>query len=359
VDYNGSFVGRGFYNQNSDIAVRLLTLNPNEAIDLEFFRKRIRRALCSRELRIDKKQTDVFRLINAEGDLLPGFIVDYFAGCLSIQSHTAGSDALTDVFISALQEEVSPTAIILRNEAGVRKREGLTIETPRIIQGTIDGEILVKENNITFSVDVLKGQKTGFFTDQRDKRLSVQEYCRRLPSNAVLLNCFCYSASFSIYALLGNRSLRTVNIDQSERALSEAVRSFQLNNISELDHTFECSDVSQFLDSAKNKRYEVVIVDPPAFAKSAKDKQRAWKAYIRLFKQALNVCADGALIVLCSCSGVISISDFEQIVRDSAAESGKILQIVETFQHGIDHPVLASAPETSYLKVFFCRVVSP
>jgi len=357
VDVEGTFVGRGFYNDGSDIAVRVLTTDGGEQIDKKFFQRRIKSAMASRMQKIDKQETNVFRLVNAEGDYLPGFIVDCFDDVLSVQSHTAGSDQLLDLFLCALSDEMTPKAIIVRNDVGARRRENLAIEEARLFSGFCDERMQVKENGIPFYVNPLKGQKTGFFTDQRDKRLALADYCRSMPADAVLLNCYSYSASFSVYALCANANLRTINVDSSDRALTEAQANYDLNAIEAGKHLFICQDVFQFFDKKdQNEKFDVVVLDPPAFAKTNKDKPRALKAYIRMIKNGIDACKTGALMVIASCSGAVSMSDLEECLRDAAGDTRRPVQIIEYFRHGVDHPVSAAAPETSYLKVLFCRV---
>jgi 23S rRNA (cytosine1962-C5)-methyltransferase len=179
LDVNGKFIARGFHNSATDIAVRVLTYEREERIDSAFLRKRIANAWQLRLKKLDLNKTNVFRLINAEGDFLPGFIVDYFDGILSVQSHTAGSDKLLEQFVAALQDQLQPKSIVVRNDAAARRREHLPMEEARIIGEECPEPVQVMENDLRFLVDILKGQKTGFFTDQRDKRYALQD-CRAI-----------------------------------------------------------------------------------------------------------------------------------------------------------------------------------
>lgn len=359
VDTDGRFVARGYYNATCDIAVRILTREKSENIDRTFLKRLLLDALALRRMALDADETDVYRLVNAEADFLPGFIVDYYAGVIVVQSHTAGADRLLDDMLAVIEEVVKPISIIVRNDAGVRKREGLEVEPPRLVSGAEPKDLIVKENGLRFFVDPSQGQKTGFFTDQRDKRAALQRYCRRLGEKSSMLNCFSYTGSFSVYAHASNPVISTVNVDQSQRALDEAVRNFELNNMKTAEHQIVSADAFEWLEQARNNgdKFDVTVLDPPAFAKSQKDKVRALKAYKRMDRLGIEVTKPGGLMVTCSCSGPISFSEFHDALRDAAAESGRGVQILETFQNGLDHPINVAAQETGYLKVIFCRIV--
>lgn len=358
LDTSGRFVARGYYNPATDIAVRVLSLQENELIDQNFIETRVQRAYALRQKYLDFSETNVFRLINAEGDGLPGFIVDYFDGVLVVQSHTAGADRLSDQLIDALKKVISPKAIVLRKDASVRKREGLSLSDPELVWGELGDDIVVRENNLLFKVNVLDGQKTGFFADQRDKRLSLSGYLKQLRPGARVLNCFCYTAAFSVYILAANKALTTINVDISESALIEAKENFKLNGIASDGHEFVKSDAFDWLKEAvqKKSKYDCVILDPPAFAKSQKDKLSAAKAYTRLFSLGMQLTEPQGLLVLCSCSGSVSLEEFQDCIRQASVQSGKTIQVLETFLHGLDHPVLIAQPEGQYLKVIFCRL---
>lgn len=358
LDIDGKYVATGYFNPNCDIAVRILTRKQGQKIDKDFLEERLRAAWTLRQQCINLGETNVFRLVNAEGDFLPGFIVDYYDRVLSVQSHTAGSDALLNDFIDSLKRIIEPRAIVLRNDLSVRKREGLEPEEARIIHGSINEQIQVKENGHSFFVDPLAGQKTGFFTDQRDKRLAVAEIVRRLPVGSSLFNGFCYTAGFSIYAASANWQIRTINVDESSRALDEAKANFHLNGIDEEKHEFHCADVFSFLESAiaKNTVFDVVILDPPAFAKSAKDKSKALKAYARMTRLGVTATAPDGILALCSCSGAVDMQEWIATVTEVVGHTGRSAQLIQTFQHGCDHPINLIAPEGGYLKVVLLRI---
>lgn len=358
VDTNGKFVARGYYNPATDIAVRVLTKNADESIDSSFFRHRIEAAYELRKIAIKTSTTDAFRLIHAEGDFLPGFVVDYYAGLLVVQCHTAGADQLLPQFVEALKEVVEPKAIIVRNDSSGRRREGMELEAPQVVHGEALGELIIRENDVKFAVDVLTGQKTGFFTDQREKRVALQRYCQSMPPEATLLNGFCYTGAFSVYANLVQPGLKTINVDESQRALDQARRNFQLNELNPDQHEFLAVDAFPWLEEQREQQrtFDMVLLDPPAFAKSHKDKQRALKGYTRMARLGIGVTKSGGILVVCSCSGSVTLDEFTGCLHDAAADLRINVQILETFQNGCDHPVSVGAPEGNYLKVLFCRV---
>lgn len=359
LDYDGKFVATGYYNPNCDIAVRVLSREAEQKIDASFLAQRVASAWELRKAYFDINTTNVFRLINAEGDFLPGFIVDYYDGIPVVQSSTAGADGLLPQFIEALETVLKPKAIVVRKDSSVRVREGLETEAPSVVKGSLADELIVKENGHSFAVDLIHGQKTGYFTDQRDKRVALGHYTRMLESGARLLNCFSYTCSFSVYGVLANPEIISVNVDQSEKAIEQGKRNFELNWIDSSRHEFVVGDAFAFMDRqiARNERYEVVILDPPAFAKSNKDKEKALKGYARMTTLGMRLTKPGGYIVLCSCSGAVSMDDFLLCIKDSVANSGRMMQVVETFQHGADHPLNIMAPESAYLKVVFGRVL--
>lgn len=358
-DAANEFVARGYYNPRTDIAVRVLTRDPAEAIDEAFFRRRIEQALTLRRQTIDLSRTDVYRLIHAEGDFLPGVIVDNYAGVLVLQSHTAGIDRQLEPLTAALAEVMQPQAILLRNDVAVRSREGLAKEEPRLLLGDIPPNLTIQENGLRFGVDPWKGQKTGFFTDQRDKRQALQKYAANLPDGPSLLNCFSYTAGFSVSATTARPGLLTTNIDQSAAALDAARRNFELNGLDPSAHHFEATDAFKWLEAERERggQFDIVILDPPAFAKSFKEKDKALQGYTRLNRLGFPLVKPGGYVLTCSCTGAVSLDEFEGCLREASAATGRSLQTLEIFQNGPDHPVNQAVPESRYLKVFFCRVI--
>jgi 23S rRNA (cytosine1962-C5)-methyltransferase len=330
-----------------------------EAVDQAFFRKRVQAAWDLRRQALDLTRTDVYRLIHAEGDFLPGVIADYYAGVIVLQSHTAGIDLLLEPLAAALEEVVQPKAILLRTDVAVRSREGLAKNEPRLLMGAIPPDLQVQENGLRFRIDPWKGQKTGFFTDQRDKRQALFRYARSLPAGATMANLFSYTAGFSVYAAAAQPGIKTINIDQSAAALEQARLNFELNELSPHGHVFETAEAFKWLEAegGRDGRHDIVILDPPAFAKTHREKDKALQGYIRLNRLGLPLVKPGGLLITCSCSGSVLMADFENAVREAAALTGRALQVLELFENGADHPWSLIAPESRYLKVLFCRVI--
>ncbi len=349
----GQFVARGYYNPRTDIAIRLLTRNIEQAIDVDFLRKRIRSAVDLRKV-FDPNKTNTYRLINSEGDGLPGLIVDRFAEILVAQMHTAGIERLRSRLIDALMEETDTRGILLRNDSQSRRREGLELEEPQVVTGGIPMQVTVRENNVLFLVDPWQGQKTGFFLDQRDKREALRKYTQAKR----VLNCFSYSGSFSVYAALTSEKTRVTSVDISAPAIESARQNFILNGLDPNHHQFLVADVFDYLEQAQGagEQFDVVVLDPPAFAKTQSARAQALKAYRRLNTLGMQVLRPGGILLTCSCSGVIGMNDLLGALSQSAQRLQRTVQLLETFSYGVDHPLNLAMPETAYLKVVFCRI---
>ena len=349
----GQFVARGYYNPRTDIAIRLLTRNIEQIIDEDFLRKRIRSAVDLRKV-FNLDVTNTYRLINSEGDALPGLIVDRFAEILVVQIHTAGMERMRSHLIVALQEEADTRGILLRNNSQSRRREGLELEEPQVVTGGVPMQVTVRENNVLFLVDPWQGQKTGFFLDQRDKREALRKYTKAKR----VLNCFSYSGSFSVYAALTDEKTRVTSVDISVPAIEAARQNFILNGLDPNHHQFLVADVFDYLEEAKEagEQFDVIVIDPPAFAKTQSARTQALKAYRRLNTLGMQVLRPGGVLVTCSCSGVIGMNDLLGALSQSAQRLQRTVQLLETYTHGVDHPINLAMPETAYLKVVFCRV---
>jgi len=349
----GQFVARGYYNPRTDIAIRLLTRNIEQAIDVDFLRKRIRSAVDLRKV-FDPNKTNTYRLINSEGDGLPGLIVDRFAEILVAQMHTAGIERLRSRLIDALMEETDTRGILLRNDSQSRRREGLELEEPQVVTGGVPMQVTVRENNVLFLVDPWQGQKTGFFLDQRDKREALRKYTQAKR----VLNCFSYSGSFSVYAALTSEKTRVTSVDISAPAIESARQNFILNGLDPNHHQFLVADVFDYLEQAQGagEQFDVVVLDPPAFAKTQSARAQALKAYRRLNTLGMQVLRPGGILLTCSCSGVIGMNDLLGALSQSAQRLQRTVQLLEIFSYGVDHPLNLAMPETAYLKAVFCRI---
>jgi len=349
----GQFVARGYYNPRTDIAIRLLTRSIEQAIDEDFLRKRIRSAVDLRKV-FDPNKTNTYRLINSEGDGLPGLIVDRFAEILVAQMHTAGIERLRSRLIDALMEETDTRGILLRNDSQSRRREGLELEEPQVVTGGVPTQVTVRENNVLFLVDPWQGQKTGFFLDQRDKREALRKYTQAKR----VLNCFSYSGSFSVYAALTSEKTRVTSVDISAPAIESARQNFILNGLDPNHHQFLVADVFDYLEQAQGagEQFDVVVLDPPAFAKTQSARAQALKAYRRLNTLGMQVLRPGGILLTCSCSGAIGMDDLLGALSQSAQRLQRTVQLLEIFTYGVDHPINLAMPETAYLKVVFCRI---
>ncbi|MFL5626280.1 MAG: class I SAM-dependent rRNA methyltransferase [Ktedonobacteraceae bacterium] len=349
----GQFVARGYYNPHTDIAIRILTHNVAEAIDASFLRRRIRSALELRSI-FDPSQTNTYRLLNSEGDGLPGVIVDRYADILVAQIHTAGMERLRAMLIDVLMEVTAARGLLLRNDSQSRRREGLELEEPVVAAGEVPAQVLVRENGIQFIVDPWQGQKTGLFIDQRDKRAALRKYVR----GKRVLNCFSYTGGFSVYAALTSKETHVTSVDVSAPAIEAARQHFTLNGIDVNSHQFLIADVFDYLEQAQQDgdQFDVVVLDPPAFAKTQSARSQALKAYRRLNMLGMQVLRPDGILLTCSCSGVIGMDDLLGTLSQVAQRLRRPVQLLESYTHGVDHPMNLVMPETAYLKALFCRV---
>jgi 23S rRNA (cytosine1962-C5)-methyltransferase len=349
----GQFVARGYYNPQTDIAIRILTRDVDEAIDAAFVQRRIRRAIELRAV-FDTSKTNAYRLVHSEGDGLPGLVVDRFADVLVMQVHTKGMEQLRPLLIEALMRETGARGLLIRNESHARKREGLEVEEPFVAAGDVPSHVTIRENGVQFLVDLWEGQKTGFFLDQRDKRDALRKY---VPSKRVL-NCFSYTGGFSVYAALLGEKTHVTSVDVSQPALETAYQNFALNGLDPERYDFLVADVFEYLESAVSEaeRFDVVVLDPPAFAKTRDARTHALKAYRRLNTLGMQVLRPGGILLTCSCSGVVGMDDLLGAVSLGAQRLHRQVQVLESYTHGVDHPIPLAMPEVAYLKAVFCRV---
>lgn len=349
----GQFIARGYYNNRTDIAIRILTRNSEELIDVAFFRKRIQHALEVRSA-LDPEQTNAYRLINSEGDGLPGLIVDRYADILVVQIHTLGMEQLRPVVVEALVAETGTKGVLIRNDSQSRRREGLYLDRPVVAFGEVPERVEIIENGIRFLIDPWEGQKTGFFLDQRDNR----ETLRRYVQGKRVLNCFSYTGGFSVYAAKTSKVNRVTSVDVSEPALALARQNFELNGLDPDLHEFVAQDVFEYLEQARRdkEKFDVVVLDPPAFAKNKNSLEQALLAYQRLNMLGMQLLRPGGVLLTCSCSGVVPIKEFMGAVSQAAEKLKLSLQVYDKYTHALDHPINKAMPETAYLKAVFYRV---
>jgi len=350
----GHFVARGYYNPQTDIAIRILTRNPEEIIDAEFLRRRIHHAVALRQV-FDPASTNAYRLIQSEGDGLPGLVVDRYADFLVAQVHTRGMELLWPLLAAPLLEETGARGILLRNDSQARRREGLTVEEPVVAVGEVPDQVLIRENGVQFRVDLWHGQKTGFFLDQRDKREALRKYAH---GSKRVLNCFSYTGGFSVYAALTDHETHTTSVDVSAPAMEAARQHFLLNDLNLDNHVFVVADVFDYLEETQSRgeQFDIVVLDPPAFAKNQGARSQALKAYRRLNTLGMQVLRSGGILLTCSCSGVVGMDDLLGAISLSGQRLHRSVQVLESYTHSIDHPINLVMPETAYLKAVFCRI---
>ena len=250
--------------------------------------------------------------------------------------------------------ETGASGILLRNDGQSRRREGLEVEEPVVVAGDVPERVVVCENGVQFLVDFWQGQKTGLFLDQRDKREALRKYV----AGKQVLNCFSYTGGFSLAAALVSSETQVTSVDISAPAMETAREQFTMNGLDAERYGFEVADVFDYLQEAheRGQMFDVVVLDPPAFAKSQGARVQALKAYRRLNTLGMQVLREGGILLTCSCSGVVSMDDLMGAVAQGAHRLARTVQVLEPYTHGLDHPVNIAMPETSYLKALFCRV---
>jgi len=348
VDQTGKALGTAHYSSSSQIVLRLLSQRV-EPIDQNFFFKRCEAALRFREQVV--KGTNAYRLIHAEGDLLPGLIVDRYADYLAIQFLDQGMDKQTEEVVSALTRLLSPKGIIARNDVAVRSKEELPLES-KVLSGEIPPHIDIEMNGIRFAADLLGGQKTGIFLDQRENYLAVREYAR----GGRALDCFTGSGGFALHLAKTCASVEAV--DSSAAAIEIAKKNAATNDISNIE--FREANALQYLPGLVSARrtFDLVVVDPPAFTKSRESVEQAARGYKEINLRALRLLNPGGVLVSCSCSHHMSEAHLFETVAQAALDCGKRLRVLERRTQGQDHPILLTVPETHYLKCLIFQDLS-
>jgi 23S rRNA (cytosine1962-C5)-methyltransferase len=337
---DGQSFGTGYFNPKSLIAVRLLDSKPKAAIDAEFFAAALRRALTLREALYD---APFYRLVHAEGDGLPGLVIDRFDDVCSVQVTTAGMESLTPALLAALDEVVAPKTVILRNDTSSRVLEGLDSYV-RVAKGEMPARITVMENGARYFADLECGQKAGWYYDQRDNRA----YMAKLAKRRSVLDAYCYAGGFAIAAAQGG-ALEVVGIDSSQPALALAEDAAAANGVSA---QFVKADVFEELErlAAAKETFDIVIADPPPFVKARKDLEPGAKAYRKLARLASAVTAPGGFLLLASCSHNMPIERFMQECGIGITRGARRASLIHQAGAGADHPVHPMLPETAYLK---------
>ena len=332
VSADGKPLGLGFYNPKTDIAFRLLTPDTTLTIDEGFWERRLLAAIELRK-RVIHPETNAYRLVNAEGDLLPGLIVDRYGDGLVLTIGTAGMEKVRRDILEILKRHLAPAWIYERSEGKSRSIEGLEDRIGIAHGPALPEAIMVQENGLAFAVDPVSGQKTGFFLDQRINR----ERIGALAEGLTVLNCFCYTGAFSVYAASGGAK-QVVSVDISDSAVSMARGNLQRNGFSAEDHPALKADVFTYLRDTQ-EFFDLIILDPPAFAKSKKEVPRAARGYKDINLQAIRRLTPGGLLATFSCSNHIDDDLFRKIVRGAVSDAGKTAQLLQVMGPGPDHPV--------------------
>jgi len=335
-------LGVATFNPHTLLAARLLDRDAVRPIGRRFLWRRLERAL---KLRERLYRTPYYRLAHAEADGLPGLIVDRFGDVLAVQSNTAGMELLQPVVVEVLTDLLCPAAIVLRNDSPARALEGLEQEV-RVALGTVEGPVPVEENGVVFGADVLAGQKTGWFFDQRDNR----GFVAGLAAGARVIDLYCYSGGFAVQAARAGAA-SVVGLDRSEGALALATAAAERNGVAA---SCEFRRAEVFAEAASlgsaGERFDVVIADPPAFARSKKDVPPALRGYRKLARLAAGLAAPGGFVFLASCSHNVGTAEFAEAARRGLADAGRIGRILRDAGAGPDHPIHPALPESAYLK---------
>ena len=352
-DFDGYPLGRGFINRNSKIRIRMMTRNAGQEIDEEFLRMRVRNAWEYRKKTVD---TGCCRVVFGEADFLPGLVIDKFSDVLVVESLALGIDRLKAKIIRILKEILAEDGIWIRgvyerSDAKVREQEGME-RYKGFLGDAFDTNVEIQENGVKYIVDVENGQKTGFFLDQKYNRQSI----RRLCSGAKVLDCFTHTGSFALNA--GQAGAASVlGVDASQLGVDQATENARLNGLEDRVK-FVCRDVFELLPEleAQGEKFDVVILDPPAFTKSRSSVKNAARGYREINLRGMKLVKDGGYLATCSCSHFMTYELFTQTIHQAARDVRKRLRQVEFRTQSPDHPILWSADESYYLKFYIFQV---
>lgn len=352
-DFDGYPMGTGFYNSNSKITIRMMSRQKDTVIDEDFLRARVEAAWNYRKRTVD---TFSCRVIFGEADFLPGLVVDKFSDVLVVQSLAMGIDRMKETIIRLLVETLEKDGISIRgvyerSDAKVRKQEGM-LPVKGFLSEPFDTKVQIVENGVKYIVDVEEGQKTGFFLDQKYNRLSIHKICQGMD----VLDCFTHTGSFALNAgIAGAKSV--LGIDASQLAVDQATENAKLNGLQDVVK-FQCEDVFELLPrlEAEGKKFDVIILDPPAFTKSRNSVKNAVKGYREINLRAMKLLKDGGFLATCSCSHFMTYELFTQTIGQAAKNVHKRLRQVEYRHQAPDHPILWAADESYYLKFYVFQV---
>ena len=354
VSHEGRPLGRAAWSPASQIRARMWSFAADETIDHAFFKRRVAASVARRDALPELAGQQGLRLIHAESDGLPGVIADRYGDTVVVQLTTAGADKWRAAIADSLQKATGCARIYERSDVEVRSLEGLESVTGWLHGAAPEGDIVIDENGVRMAVDIVGGHKTGFYLDQRENRRRVAELAR----DRRVLNCFCYTAGFSLQALAGG-AREVVSMDSSGPALATAQRNLALNpQLEPARAIWREADVFAELRSqrAAGERYELVILDPPKFANTAAHADRAARAYKDINLHAMQLLAPGGFLMTYSCSGGVGADLFQKIIAGAALDAGRTARVVQHLHGAADHPVDLAFPEGEYLKGLLLQV---
>ena len=345
--HDGRFIGKGYINHLSKILVRIFIRDENQVDDKAFYLERLKNA---DNFRKNLGYDNCYRMVFAEADDIPALIVDKYDEYLSVQFLSLGIDKMKKLIVECLVDLFAPKGIYERSDVAVRVKEGLT-ETKGVIYGEVPDRIIITENGLKMAVDVKNGQKTGYFLDQKENRYAARRYCK----NGEVLDCFCNSGGFSLNCATVAKSVTAVDV--SRTALDSVEENASLNNLTNV-RTLQ-GDVFEVLRNYRkeNKVFDLVILDPPAFCKSASEVKDAYRGYKDINMLGMKLVRSGGFLISASCSHYMTLPLFEKMLAESAKESGRRVRQIEIKTQAPDHPALVNAEETSYLKFFVLQVL--
>jgi 23S rRNA (cytosine1962-C5)-methyltransferase len=349
ADERGWFVGKAFYSSRSQIAVRLLT-REDEPVDETFFVHRLTQAIALRDaVHPDPEHRQATRLVHGEADLFPGLVVDRYADCLSIQTLIEATDARRELFASLLERLLAPRAIVERNDVRVRAHEGLE-QRKGMLRGENPGPVEFVEGEVKLVADLLGGQKTGAFLDQAENRIEAGRYAKGRA-----LDCFTYGGAFALQ--LARKAERVLAVDISEQAAAQGREAAARNRVENVE--FKVANAFDLLraESEAGERYDTIVLDPPAFAKSKDTIEAALRGYKEINLRAFHLLSPGGALITCSCSFQVDDATFERTVQQAASDAKRSVQVIERRGAAKDHPTLPGVPETRYLKCLILRVL--
>ena len=345
IDAHKRVLGCALYSSRSQIALRMISFDDVE-IDRDFWLSRLASAERLREQVV--RDTTAFRLVYGESDLLPSLIVDRYNDCFVIQTLSQGMDALKQMWVELLAERYSPRAIVERNEARVRDLEGLPRATG-VVYGSDPGEFVIEESGVRLAVNLVEGQKTGSFLDQRENRIAARGYARGRA-----LDCFTYQGAFALH--LAREAEQVIAVDVSAPAIAQARRNAELNGATNIEFIeANVFDLMREMEQA-GERFDVINLDPPAFAKNRASIEGAMRGYKEINLRAIKMLAPGGTLITSTCSYHMSEESFLNVLAGGAADAGRSVQLIEKRTQARDHPLLISVPETYYLKCMILRV---